>query len=89
MEDGEHDILPAADQKSDRAGSPVMLPRESDCNVRRDTVPTLPLFGNRDGTVACHLSQPTFGRRLIHHAALGGPRNSAQRVGDSPSARLR
>jgi hypothetical protein len=36
MEDRKHDILPAANQKSDRAGSPVMLPRESDCNVRRD-----------------------------------------------------
>ena len=36
MEDRKHDILPAADQKSDRAGSPVKLPRESDCNVRRD-----------------------------------------------------
>src|ERR1700722_3295551 len=36
MEDGKHDILPAAGPRSDRAGSPVMLPRESDCKVRRD-----------------------------------------------------
>ena len=36
MEDGKYDILPVAGQKPDHAGAPVMLPRESDCDVRRD-----------------------------------------------------
>ena len=36
MDDGKHDILPVAGVNPDHARVPVMLPRESDADMRRD-----------------------------------------------------
>src|SRR5271165_6524337 len=45
MDDGKHDILPVAGAILDHARVPVMLPRQSDADMRRDrstTVQTVP-----------------------------------------------
>jgi hypothetical protein len=42
MECGKHDILPVAGASQDHAGVPVMLPRETDADMRRDGSRTAP-----------------------------------------------
>ena len=56
MDDGKHDILPVAGAILDHARMPVMLPRQSDADMRRDgsttaqTVPNLPSMSAEECT---------------------------------------
>ena len=56
MDDGKHDILPVAGAILDHARVPVMLPRQSDADMRRDgsttaqTVPNPPSISAEECT---------------------------------------
>ena len=57
MDDGKHDILPVAGAILDHARMPVMLPRQSDADMRRD------------GSTTAQRSQPAVDERGRVHAA--------------------
>ena len=46
MDDGKHDILPVAGAMLDHARVPVMLPRQSDADMRRDGSTTAKTVAN-------------------------------------------